>query len=459
MRILGLCLAVVAVIALGLQVISFSEAQAVFPNDQAAYQFFVGAGLTNYEAAGIVGNLDQESGDSPTAVQAGGPGRGIAQWSAGGRWDTDVNDNVLWYANLQGESSTSLTLQLQFIWYELQTFPTYGLSALEASTDVTSATEAFESDFEICNPALCNPSNRISYAQAVLSAYGSTTVAAPLASTVAPPVDQVSAVDQSNGYPVAYFEGPANSLSEDWLSSSGWSLATVITSGVYSGPSVLYQSNGLPSAYYEGANNSLDEAYLTPGAWNTAVVETSGAYSGVSAVDQGNGLPAVYYEGPNHSLEEAWLSFSGWTVYTVETSGVYSSPSVFYQSNGYPSVYYEGPSNALDEAWLSPGTWNLAVVQNSGVYSGPSAVDQGNTYPAVYYEGASNSLDESWLSPGSWNLAVIATAGVYGAPSELNQSNGYPSAYYRGPSNSLTETWLSSSGWNFATNLVENAVY
>jgi hypothetical protein len=464
MKILGLCLAVLALLALGLQFISPSKAEAVFPNDQAAYQFFISAGLTNYQAAGIVGNLDQESGDSPTAVQIGGPGRGIAQWSAGGRWDTATNDNVLWYANLQDESSTSLTLQLQFIWYELVVFPGYGLSALKASTDVSTATEAFESNFEICNPALCNTTNRISYAQAVLGAFGSNPAPAPLAQAatidpVDPSINQVSAVDQWNGLPVVYFAGPGNSLSEDWLTFSSWNLATVMGSGVFSGPSVLYQGNGYPSAYYEGPGNSLREAWLSPSAWNLAVVETGGVYSAPSAANQGSGWPDVYYEGPNHSLKEALLSSSGWTVYTVESSGVYSSPSVLYQSNGLPSVYYEGPNSSLDEIWLTYGGWDLAVVKASGVYSSPSAVDQGNGWPAVYYEGPNSSLDEAWLSPGSWNIAVVATGGVYGGPSEVDQSDGYPSVYYEGPNNSLTEAWLSGSGWNFAGDIANNAVF
>src|ERR1017187_2975403 len=60
-------------------------------NEQPAFDFFVGKGLTTFQAAGIVGNLVQESNVSPTSVQAGGPGRGIAQWSTGGRWEHDPN--------------------------------------------------------------------------------------------------------------------------------------------------------------------------------------------------------------------------------------------------------------------------------------------------------------------------------------------------------------------------------
>jgi hypothetical protein len=142
-----------------------------FPNDVTVCQYFVGKGLTAYQAAGIVGNLDQESGASPTAIQQGGPGRGIAQWSQGGRWDTDANDNAVAYASQQGQDVWSLGLQLDFIWYELTTFSGYGLGALRASTDVTGATVAFETDFEGCGQ--CNESQRIAYAQSILPQCGS----------------------------------------------------------------------------------------------------------------------------------------------------------------------------------------------------------------------------------------------------------------------------------------------
>ena len=150
---------------------SVSEGASTFPNDQAAYEFFVGKGLTSFQAAGIVGNLDQESGVDPGAVQyGGGPGRGIAQWSVGGRWDSDSYDNVAWYAGQQGQNLGSLQLQLEFVWYELTTFSGYGLGALRASTTASGATVAFMSDFEICGQ--CDSSQRIAYADGVLAAYG-----------------------------------------------------------------------------------------------------------------------------------------------------------------------------------------------------------------------------------------------------------------------------------------------
>jgi hypothetical protein len=145
-----------------------------FPNDQTAFNYFLGKGLTNFQAAGIVGNLDQESGVDPTAVEQGGPGRGIAQWSVGGRWDTDANDNAEWYATQQGQSVDSLTLQLDFVWYELTTFSGYGLAALQQSTNVTDATIAFQNDFEGCGT--CDQSTRIAYAENVLAEFGNDVV-------------------------------------------------------------------------------------------------------------------------------------------------------------------------------------------------------------------------------------------------------------------------------------------
>jgi Phage tail lysozyme len=140
-----------------------------FANDKAAFDFFVAKGLTNFQAAGIVGNLDQESGVNPASVQSGGPGRGIAQWSVGGRWDTSANDNATSYATSQGESRGSLNLQLEFIYYELSHIG-YGFADLKATTNVTDATVAFMAKYEICGD--CIQTQRVNYAKAVLAAYG-----------------------------------------------------------------------------------------------------------------------------------------------------------------------------------------------------------------------------------------------------------------------------------------------
>jgi uncharacterized protein (TIGR03382 family) len=144
-------------------------ATTAFANDKPAFDYFIGKGLTAAQAAGIVGNLDQESGVDPTIAQyGGGPGRGIAQWSVGGRWDTGT-DSVAHYASVHGVSMTALHTQLDFIWYELTQIG-YGYSQLQAATNVTDATLVFMDKYEICGT--CASSQRIAYAKDVLAAYG-----------------------------------------------------------------------------------------------------------------------------------------------------------------------------------------------------------------------------------------------------------------------------------------------
>ncbi|HEY4106258.1 MAG TPA: phage tail tip lysozyme [Polyangiaceae bacterium] len=147
-----------------------------FANDKTAYDYFIGKGLTNFQAAAIVGNLDQESGVDPTISQSGGGvGRGIAQWSTGGRWDTAPNDNLKDFATQEGKPMTSLDAQLDFIWYELTMFPDYGLAKLQATSNVTDATGVVEDNFEGCVYAQypeCNLPQRVTYAMDVLNAYG-----------------------------------------------------------------------------------------------------------------------------------------------------------------------------------------------------------------------------------------------------------------------------------------------
>jgi hypothetical protein len=147
-----------------------STEQDLSSNQHAAFDYFVARGLSKRQAAGIVGNLIQESSVNPNAVEfGGGPGRGIAQWSVGGRWDTSHGDNVTSYASQHGESRWALTTQLDFIWFELTT-DGYGYSALKAATTVSAAVLAFQDKYEICGT--CDQTKRVEYANQVLADYG-----------------------------------------------------------------------------------------------------------------------------------------------------------------------------------------------------------------------------------------------------------------------------------------------
>ena len=116
-----------------------STEQDLSSNEHAAFDYFVARGLTKRQSAGIVGNLIQESSVNPKAIEfGGGPGRGIAQWSVGGRWNSSHHDNVTWYAAAHKESRWALHTQLAFTWYELHTVGGYGLSALRKTKTIAS---------------------------------------------------------------------------------------------------------------------------------------------------------------------------------------------------------------------------------------------------------------------------------------------------------------------------------
>ena len=131
-------------------------------NKLVAFRFLVEYGdYTKEQAAGIVGNLEAESGVDPQVNQRGGPGRGIAQWEASdaggsGRWDT-----LLEFAEILGLDERDLGTQLSFIVYELQGKSKlggqgalsgaggWGHEELVRTTSVDGAAEVFVWRFEI----------------------------------------------------------------------------------------------------------------------------------------------------------------------------------------------------------------------------------------------------------------------------------------------------------------------
>jgi hypothetical protein len=148
-----------------------SEA-ALSNNARTAFNFFAAKGFSDVQAAGIVGNLMQESSVSPTAVEyGGGPGRGIAQWSLGGRWNSGTS--VVSFAASRGANRWALQTQLDFIWFELNNNAAYGLSQLRATTTIESAVTVFQNKYEICGT--CSQTKRLQYARQALADYGGST--------------------------------------------------------------------------------------------------------------------------------------------------------------------------------------------------------------------------------------------------------------------------------------------
>ena len=114
-------------------------------NARSAFTVFTNSyGFTTAQSAGIVANLIAESGVDPTIAQhGGGPGRGIAQWSVGDRWD-----ELLTWASANHCSPLTLSTQCAFIAHELKTTESQAGLKLTAQTTAAEAAAAFQTWYE-----------------------------------------------------------------------------------------------------------------------------------------------------------------------------------------------------------------------------------------------------------------------------------------------------------------------
>lgn len=145
------------------------------------WAFFKNNGFSDAATAGIMGNLEQESGTNPSSIQGNGkgPAAGIAQWenynTKSNRWKL-LSD----YAKSKGKPWTDLNTQLEFLLGELEgtkgdSYTAYlmkkrgGIDALKKSTDYKSATDLFEQVFERAGKPMMD--KRYKYAKAALDKY------------------------------------------------------------------------------------------------------------------------------------------------------------------------------------------------------------------------------------------------------------------------------------------------
>ena len=104
--------------------------------------FFKQKGLTTSQSAGIAGNIAVESGFDTTALGDTGTSYGLAQWHKD-RW----NSLKQWCAK-NGYEPSSVTGQLEFLWWELQNTEKGALADLRQQTDPAAAAESFARKFE-----------------------------------------------------------------------------------------------------------------------------------------------------------------------------------------------------------------------------------------------------------------------------------------------------------------------
>jgi hypothetical protein len=130
--------------------------QQIFGNDNAEkiFSYLTGKGLTGQQAAGMLGNFQQESGFDPAIIQGGaiadknytpvnGVGFGIAQWTFTAR-----QGPLIALAQSSNRSVTDLSLQLDFLWQELNSTHANSLASLKNESTPERAAYVFHRDFE-----------------------------------------------------------------------------------------------------------------------------------------------------------------------------------------------------------------------------------------------------------------------------------------------------------------------
>ncbi|HBC9181516.1 phage tail spike protein [Enterococcus faecalis] len=140
-------------------------------NAWAVWQFLKSKGYSEQAAAGILGNMDQESGIMPDIDEGGGgPGYGLVQWTSpiAGESGRAYVQRLLAQAGISGDYR-NITTQLKLLDWHMhngQYIPSaaypYSVSEFKALTDIGTATMAFEANFE--RPAVTHP-ERIPLAQ------------------------------------------------------------------------------------------------------------------------------------------------------------------------------------------------------------------------------------------------------------------------------------------------------
>ncbi len=140
-------------------------------NAWAVWQFLKSKGYSEQAAAGILGNMDQESGIMPDIDEGGGgPGYGLVQWTSpiAGESGRAYVQRLLAQAGISGDYR-NITTQLKLLDWHMhngQYIPSaaypYSVAEFKALTDIGTTTMAFEANFE--RPAVTHP-ERIPMAQ------------------------------------------------------------------------------------------------------------------------------------------------------------------------------------------------------------------------------------------------------------------------------------------------------
>ncbi|MET8794944.1 phage tail tip lysozyme [Nocardia sp. NPDC004568] len=106
------------------------------------YEYLIKKGFTPAQAAGILGNLQVESGFDTGAYNPGEGAIGLAQWLGGRRANLEA------FAASRGQDVTSWETQIDFMVHELETSESGAMSRLKSTTNAGDAAAVFDQYYE-----------------------------------------------------------------------------------------------------------------------------------------------------------------------------------------------------------------------------------------------------------------------------------------------------------------------
>lgn len=133
------------------------------------WQYLKSKGYTEQAAAGILGNMEQESGVMPDTDQVGGPAYGLVQWDGSAyplvppaTWNgREYVQNLMRAAGISGDYKIAKTQSQLLEWcmfngqyIKTSSYP-YSVAQFKGLTNISTATTAFEANFE--RPAATHP--------------------------------------------------------------------------------------------------------------------------------------------------------------------------------------------------------------------------------------------------------------------------------------------------------------
>jgi hypothetical protein len=409
------------------------------PNDKIAFDFFLGKGLKNFQAAGIVGNLDQESGMNPAIAQiGGGPGRGIAQWSTGGRWDAGKNSAVA-FAAAHGKNVKSLELQLDFIWFELTTFPAFGLAQLRASTTLNQAVTIFQDKYEICGK--CAAGNRLKFAQAALNSFGKDAPAGGGEGGDSGEGNQAFAVGAQQHVCVragngdldhAFWDGNDGQIHHDvWGNGLAGQPATFVT-GAQQHAFARGTDGSLEHWFWDANTNQVAHDTWGRGLASDPAVAVIGAQQHAWAVDGNGKLQHWFWDPAGGIANDVW------------GAGVVGRPSAL-QDGGAQDVFARGTNGGVEHFWWDPASGMHHDTWGNGIAGDPAArlIAGGQHVWAV--DGAGALQHWWWTQAGGMSHDTWVKGGLTGRPSLMIDGDAQH-VFVRSASGGVEHYWWSPAG-------------